>query len=276
MFTNMNRFLIPALCAALLPLSPAQSADGSLAVCADLSARASDVVLHCRRAIASGGLNEAQSFGAQVNLGEALLSIGQEGLAIDAFTAAAAIAPDRAEAYIGRANAYEKRDRRDDAQRDWDQAVALAPDSLDVRLGRGAFLLRGGQAEAALVEFDAAVRIDNQDPDALFNRGLALLAANRATEAVGDFTRLLRDYPNDAGAFFHRGRALAGRDDRAALADFDQAIRLSPEWSDPWFQAGLAHDRVGQTEAANQRFRRAFELGQKDPWLLERIRSLGG
>lgn len=273
---GMKRFLIPALLLSSLVPQPVLSADGSLAVCADLSARAGDVVLHCRRAIASESLNEDQTFGAQVNLGEALLTLGQEGLAIEALTVASSLRPSRVEPYIIRAEALEALDRQSEATRDWDQALAIAPRSLDVRMGRGAFLLRQGAAAAALVEFDEAVRIDREDPNALFNRGLAFIAAGRPADAEADFTRLLRDNPNDAGAYHHRGRARAGQDDRAAIADFDQAIRLAPEWSDPWFQAGLALDRQGQTEAANQRFRRAFELGQKDVWLLNRIRSLGG
>jgi tetratricopeptide (TPR) repeat protein len=272
----MKLILIPAFLVAFIGAGEALARDGSLAVCADLSARAGEVVHHCRRALASGSLNDDQSFGAQVNLGEALLSLGQEGLAIEAFSAAAVIRPGRVEPYIGRADAYEALDRQADAKRDWDQALALAADSFDVRMGRGAFFLRRAAPDSALAEFDMAVRLDRDDPDAVFNRGLAFIAVGRLAEAEADFSSLLRDNPNDAGAYHHRGRARAGSDDRAAVADFDKAIGLAPEWADPWFQSGLILDRTGNTEAANKRFRRAFELGQKDPWLLSRISSLGG
>ena len=70
--------------------------------------------------------------------------------------------------------------------------------------------------------------------------------------------------------------ARTGVDDGGAIADFDQAAKLSPTWAAPWFLSGRIMDRIGRTSDANQRFRRAFELGYNDPWLLNRIQSLGG
>ncbi|MEM7544336.1 MAG: tetratricopeptide repeat protein [Pseudomonadota bacterium] len=272
----MKKSLMLAGLAGLLMPHMAHPQDGSLAVCADLSAKAPDVAHHCRRALASGQLNEAQTFGAQTNLGDALIAIRQPDQAIDAFEAAIALLPQRVEPYVGRARALEDMKRTAEAAEDWDRAASLAPNSLDVRLDRGAFFLRNGSTDAALAEFDAAVRINPRDPDALFNRGLTLIAASRMPEAEADFTRLLADAPNDAGAYYHRGRARAGRDDRGALEDFETAARLAPQWSSPWFQSGQALERSGQVDAANQHFRRAFELGHKDPWLLDRIQQLGG
>ena len=252
------------------------ASDGSLAVCANVNASAGDVALHCRRAIQSGGLSEGQAFGANVNLGAALIALGQPSLAVEAFDAAAALAPNRIEPLIGRADALEDVGRPTEAARDWFAAVKLAPDSLDVRLGKGAFHLRANAPAAALKEFDVAVRLTSDDPDALFNRGLANLALNRAVEAERDFTAVLSQYPSDAGAFYQRARTRAGRDDAGALADYARAAELAPEWSDPWYRAGRILDRLGRADDANLRFRRAFELGHKDPWLLDRITALGG
>ncbi|MEO1611977.1 MAG: tetratricopeptide repeat protein, partial [Pseudomonadota bacterium] len=121
-----------------------------------------------------------------------------------------------------------------------------------------------------------AVRIDAEDPDAYFNRGLAHLALGRSAAAERDFTAVLSEYPTDAGAFFQRARARTGADDQGALSDYAQAATLAPEWSDPWYLAGRILDRLGRSDEANSRFRRAFELGHKDPWLLDRITALGG
>ncbi|MEL7464313.1 MAG: tetratricopeptide repeat protein [Pseudomonadota bacterium] len=269
--------LVVAVVAAAAALkTPAFANDGSLAVCADLGASAGDVALHCRRAIASGGLSDGQAFGANVNLGEALISLGQPSLAVDAFNAALALRPNRIEPVIGRADALEEMGRMDDAARDWFAAVRIDPGSMDARMGKGAFHLRAGAPAAALVEFDNAVRIDREDPDAYFNRGLAHLALGRQSEAERDFTEVLREYPTDAGAFFQRARARSGANDQGALADYARAAELAPEWSDPWYLAGRILDGQGRTNEANQRFRRAFELGHKDPWLLNRITALGG
>ena len=273
----MRRLLIPLLFAAATTPAAGMAADGSLAVCADLNASAGDVALHCRRAIASGGLSDAQTFGAQVNLGEALLSLGQPSLAKDAFDAAAELAAGRIEPLIGRADALEEMGRPDEAAAEWFAAVRRAPDSVDARLGKGAFHLRSGAPAAALKEFDAAVRLSDEgaDADALFNRGLANIALNRAAEAERDFSAVLEQYPSDAGAYFQRARAKAGRDDRGALADYARASELAPEWADPWYRAGRILDAQGRADEANRMLRRAFELGLKDPWLLDRITALG-
>lgn len=277
-----RNFFAPALAAVIAIAaagtggSPAFAQDGSLAVCGDLSARAGDVAHHCRRALQQGGLSEAQTFGAQVNLGEALVSLGQPSQAVDAFNAANALQPSRVEPLIGRANALEDLGRVGEAARDWLAALRLAPQSVDARIGKGAFHLRTNAPDAALREFDAAVRLDPENLDARFNRGLARLALGDTGAAESDFSAVLAEYPTDASAYFNRARARAAAGDGRALLDYDKAIEHAPEWPDPWYFSGRFLDSQGRTDEANRRFRRAFELGSKDPWLLQRITSLGG
>lgn len=274
---NTLAFALTALSVMFAPVGPpAQAADGSLAVCADLDASAGDVAHHCRRALRDGGLNKGQEFGAQVNLGDALVSLGQPSLALDAYNAAIEMRTGRIEPLLGRARALEGMGRLDDAANDWFAAVRLAPNSVDARIGKGAFHMRANAPAAALRDFDEAVRLDPDDVDARFNRGLANLATNRFQAAEADFSRVLQDYPADAGAYFHRARARVGMNAPSAIADFDEAIRYAPEWAEPWFLSGQALERLGRVDDANLRFRRAFELGHKDPWLLNRITSLGG
>ncbi len=271
----MRRFsLILAL--ALLAPPAVLAADGSLERCGAPSAPAAEAVHHCRRALSLGGLTTEQEFLASLNLGDALLAMGQASAALDAFEAAAATGLSRVELPLGRAQAREALGDRLGAAKDLDAALALAPRSVDVRLVRGAFWLRLGRADAAFEEFDAAVRLDGGDVDARYNRGLTLLALGRAGDAEADFSRVLRDAPNDSGARLQRGRTREGRDDAAALADYQAAAELAPEWPEPWFRAGKLLDRLGRKGDADRNFRRAFELGMKDPWLLERMRALGG
>ncbi|MFV0475197.1 MAG: tetratricopeptide repeat protein [Pikeienuella sp.] len=269
-------FALAVLTAVLTAPGTAAARDGSLGVCGSLSAPVRDVIHHCRRALSRGGLSIEQEFAANLNLGDALMSAGQPGAARDAFIAAEEIGLERVELYIGRAGAEEALGERRVAAEQLDRALAMAPRSKDVRLARGAFFLRIGQAEAAFEEFDFAVGIDPEDDDALYNRGLTLIAHGSGDQAEADFSAVLRRAPNVAGAHYQRGRAREPRDGAGALADYAQAIELSPEWAQPYFAAGRLLDRNGQNEAANARFRRAFELGHKDPWLLDRIRSLGG
>jgi len=270
----MKYVVLSLATAAVLWLQPAQAQ--SIAVCGDSSASAGEVAHHCKLTLRNGGLSQQQIVGVYINLGYAELALGQTGQAVESFSEAVRYDSRRVEAYIGRANAYEDRRAFDLADRDWQSALGLASGSVDVRLGRGAYFLRQGKDALALEEFTAALRIDPDEADARYNRGLAWLSLSRFEEADSDFTRLLRDYPDDAGAYFNRARSRDGRNDRAALADFAKASELSPEWSSPWFFAGQMLDRLGREAEANRKFRRAFELGHQDPWLLQRIQNLGG
>ena len=263
------------LCAAaLFGVQPATAQ--SISVCADSGASSGEVAYHCKLTLKSGGLSQRQTVAVYLNLGYAELALGQTGQAVESFTEAARLDPNRVESYIGRAKAYEDRRAYELAERDWERSVSLAGRSVDVRLGRGAYFLRHGKAEQALAEFTAALNIDPEEADARYNRGLALLTLRRPAEADQDFTRLLQDYPNDAGAYFNRARAREGRNDGAALADYVKATELSPEWASPWFFSGKLLDGLGRESDANRQFRRAFELGYQDPWLLQRIQKLGG
>ena len=262
--------------AAVLLAGPVFAQGGSLSICGDLSAAATDVAHHCRRALEQGGLTTDQEVAVRVNLGDAFLAIGQSDRAVEALTGALAVDASRPEIYIGRAAAWEARGDRTRAERDWNDALRLAPESVDVRIGRGAFFLRGAAAGRAVEEFTVALQLDAEATDALYNRAIALLALGRADAAEGDLTRLIALEPNDAGAYYHRGRTRIGRSDRGALADFDQAAALAPSWAAPWYQAGRLLDRIGRRDEANRKLRRAFELGFQDPWLLRRIQSLGG
>ncbi len=275
MKTSLSLMTVATLLSTLSLLSGSAAAQ-SISVCASSTATAGEVAYHCRLTLESGGLSDEQTVGVNLNLGYAHLALGHTGQAVEAFTDAARLSPARVEAYIGRAKAHEDRHSYDLATQDWNRALGLASRSVDVRLGRGAFFLRQGIMAQALEEFTAALTIDSDEPDARYNRGLVWLALKQPAEAEADFSRLLRDYPNDAGAYFNRARALDGRNDQAALRDFAKSSELSPEWAAPWFFSGEILDRIGRTADANRHFRRAFELGYQDPWLLRRIQDLGG
>lgn len=273
------KLFAPLLALSLVHVVPAPSAlaaNGSLEVCGSMKARAPDVIHHCRLALSGGGLSKEQIFAVNLNLGDALVNTGQHRAGRDAFMAAAETGLERIELYLGLAAAEEGLGDRSAAAASLDGALRLDSRSVGVRLARGAFFLRSGQAEAALAEYDAAVSIDGEDADARYNRGLTLLALDRSADAAADFSAVIRDYPNDAGAHYNRARALEAQDGRAALADYDKAISLSPEWAAPYFASGKMLDAAGDRNEADRRFRRAFELGMQDPWLLKRIRSLGG
>lgn len=263
-----------ALLTCAILLSPAIGLGGvSLSVCADPAASASDKATHCARSLEKEELTDSQRWGVHINLARALSDLGRHDRAEATFTIAQEMNPHKLAVYPGRATAREAQGDIAGARADWDLALMLAADDVDIRIRRGGFFMRRGAAEQALIEYEAALAADPGGMDILFNRALALIALNRRDSAILDLTIVIAATPGDAEAHYHRGRAQAGQDDEGALADFTQATVLAPEWSWPWFKAGKILDTLDRQAEALTHYRRAFELGHNDPWLLSRIRQ---
>jgi Flp pilus assembly protein TadD len=79
--------------------------------------------------------------------------------------------------------------------------------------------------------------------------------------AIADFDQAIRLNPNFADAFYNRGNAYGrkGQPDRA-IADFDQAIRLNPNYSEAFKDRGNAYDDKGQFDRALQDYDQAIRL----------------
>jgi tetratricopeptide (TPR) repeat protein len=76
-----------------------------------------------------------------------------------------------------------------------------------------------------------------------FNRGYAYAAKDQKERAIEDFDQAIRLNPNYALAFVARG--LAYFDDRA-IEDFDQAIRLNPNYAMAFNDRGRAYFSKGR------------------------------
>lgn len=76
--------------------------------------------------------------------------------------------------------------------------------------------------------FQVAKALAKHDPRPAFNRGAVLIAMNRNTDAIGDLTAAIERDPSLVEAYVQRAEARSRLGDpAAALADLDQAVRLS-------------------------------------------------
>lgn len=63
-------------------------------------------------------------------------------------------------------------------------------------------------------------------------------------------------------AYLNRGAVLLDMNRfKAAIVDFDEAIRLNPNLAEAYFNRGVAHDELGHSKAAQANFNKARELG---------------
>lgn len=258
----------------LLALPMSGLAQSMLSLCGNPDETPGRAARFCAQAL-EGRLSPGERALAALNLGFARLQLGDPEGAQSAFDMAIEANPQEARAFGGRAEAEEAQGRRPRAAVDWNRAVALAPRDASLLEGRGGFRLRAGNAAGAVTDFQAALRVEPSNLRHRFNLGLALAETGRDAEAEQAFSAVISGAPDDAEAWLNRARLRAARAPQAAMADFDRAIALRPEWSLAWFERGLLKDSLGQREAADTDFRRAWELGHRSEFLTERIRTLG-
>ncbi|MCR5878498.1 tetratricopeptide repeat protein [Phenylobacterium sp. J367] len=102
-------------------------------------------------------------------------------------------------------------------------------------VNRGVMKLRRKDFAGATADFDAALQVKPDLGEAYLNRGAATLGARRFAASIADLDRALAlgvKEPEKA----HFNRALAHENLgqwEAALADYARAIELRPEWQQP-------------------------------------------
>jgi tetratricopeptide (TPR) repeat protein len=261
-----------------LPSAGAQSTDveNLLAVCSNPNTPARDALSACRSVAEHGRLDARRRALVWLNAGIAAQSLGRYSEAVDAHTAAIEADPRLATAFANRALAYDKLGKLNEALADYAATISLKPNDPEAYLGRGVLMLNRNAPERALPDFSRAIELDPKSVPARYNRGLAFLQLDQNELAEMDFTSVIGRDPKDSGAFLNRGRARAALGKPGARNDFDRAIALNPEWAPAWFMRGRFLDGQGDVDAANADFLRAYQLGDSDPWLIERIRQMSG
>lgn len=160
-------------------------------------------------------------------------------------------------------------DRR--ALDDFNAALELAPDLAEGYLNRGVLYADQAQYRLAIADLDRAIGIQPDLAEAYVRRGEAWYEIGDYPSAIGDFTAAVG---LDAGGRAYLGRANALRDSGApepALADYAQAIRLSPRDAETWFQRAIAQHRLDRFEAERADWTTAIEL---DPGLFWRYGTI--
>jgi len=101
-------------------------------------------------------------------------------------------------------------------------------------------------------------------------KALGEIYYNRAVEygnkgddqrALADYSEAIRLSPTNASAYYNRGTVFAHRGENGrALADFDEAIRLAPNHAAAFSNRGLVWSRQGDDERAITDFSKAIRL----------------
>jgi len=151
--------------------------------------------------------------------------------------------------------------RREDAFKDFEEAVRLNP-------AVPQFYVWLAYALTSLTKFDLAVRVLDQaigiqgpDSDLLFRRGCALYSADDFESAIRDFDKALTIKSETAEVYHWRGRASEHLCDyQAAIADFSEAIARNALFAEALTDRGKAYLDIQDMQNAIADLSQAIEI----------------
>lgn len=129
---------------------------------------------------------------------------------------------------------------------------------------------------AALTRLDELDRLgDNASVGETLERGNIALNLVSPSAGAERFLDAARRFPASAGAWYGAGVALAQMDEKRAVDALEEAAKLDPAFALAGAQiAGRLHLAIGETEAAEIKFRQAEELGRTTALVMNKLTSL--
>jgi serine/threonine protein kinase len=144
----------------------------------------------------------------------------------------------------------------------YDQAILLKPDDNVFYNQRAWAHSNLQQFEACVEDATAGIRLTLINKSLWNNRSHCYNKLGKSDLAIDDATRLV-NLSHDAVDLNTRGRLYSDAKDYAhAIADFNEAIRLKPDFREAYNNRGFAKDMLGDSQGAAADRRYALELGK--------------
>ena len=180
-------------------------------------------------AIAGFGQNQKQ----MIKAGEKFMAGMKYEAALEQFTRAIDVDPNKPDGYLARARAYEKLHKYDQAYSDVEKALVLAPNNVGVLLQKGRICNHLGRFDEALTHLNRVTAIEKRNKDVYPEKVETLLGLGRFDQALraSDTALLLR---KDVRNMYDRGRVYVKlNNDVLARREFENAIRRDRSWDPP-------------------------------------------
>jgi|GEM_PF-4268023 len=141
---------------------------------------------------------------------------------------------------------------------------------------RGAAYADLGALDDALSDYDRAIKLNPEDSASFNNRGIIHKKRDEYYKAFSDFGAAIFLNPEFADAYFNRGKTYLEQERYSlAIADLDDAIRLDGQDAAAFKYRGLAYEQTGQADWAVQDYLRAYDLGDREDWVVQKLKALG-
>ncbi|MGL5061013.1 MAG: tetratricopeptide repeat protein, partial [Microcoleus sp.] len=196
-------------------------------------------------------------------LAENCLVKGKIKEAIAACQQALKIRPDYLHAYVTLGNALQAEGKIEAAIRSYSQALEFQPNFAEVRANIGSMYFKMGRLPEAIVHYQQAISISPNLAGAHWNLGKVYHKAGNTEAAIDCFKRTSELNPQLVGADFHfnLGNRLLSQGKRdEAVASYEKAIAIKPDWAEAYANIGSARSQQGNIEAAITHYQKALAL----------------
>jgi tetratricopeptide (TPR) repeat protein len=223
--------------------------------------RPDDAIAAFRRAIRyQPGFGMAHS-----NLGNVFLEQGQLDKAIKAFRQAIRCWPRYALAHSNLGSALNAKGRTDEAIAACKTAIRLQPGLVDAHVNLASAFLKKNALDEAIEACRTAIRINRGNALAHYNLAIALHRKGELEAAIGAYRQAGRLQP-DATTYFSLAAALQQKGAlEKAIDACNQALHLKPDCAEAYCNLGQVLEKQGRFAPALRAYRRAHELGSRDP-----------
>lgn len=211
-----------------------------------------------------------------VELGRALLLLGDGPGALDALKHGALLLSDEAEAHSALGVAYLSAGRAEEALASLSHAVDLDPGSAARHGNLGTVYFMRGQVDEAIREYAIQARLADEDPRAHSDYGTALLARSDFQNAMRELERAIALDPKRATFRSNHGYALQLQGKlKEAIAEYREAIRLDPTLASAWINLATALSKDPKTRAeARSALEKAKKIDPSDPRVKANLEEL--
>jgi tetratricopeptide (TPR) repeat protein len=163
--------------------------------------------------------------------------------------------PDGLRGRVAEANAYQRMDRSDDAERALRQALEQEPGNLRIYGALARMLRERGDYEAEVALYDEVIRLYPHHHSTLVALGEAQLALEDVDGSIATFESIEQRYPHDLQSAVRLGYLLfEARRFEEAERRFERVLAANPEEHEVAFFLGVVRRRRGRGDEAIRAF----------------------